>query len=112
MDDSIQETKAFIPRGFQNLNQILNAIILAVITGSVCIFGYFALGVTSDPLSCMASKETNEIWTKGDQTGFVQIGQTFKQSLNWAFAMSLTQLVLVQDFFSGSNAPEKRQRLS
>ena len=83
-----------------------------MIAGGVCIFGYFALGATSDPLSCMAKPDSNEIWTKGDQTGFIQIGQSFKQSLNWAFSMSMLQLVLMQDFFSGSGAPEKRQRLS
>ena len=51
-------------------------------------FGYFALGVTSDPLNCMATETSNEIWKSGDTNGFIQVGAPMRQAFVWAFVMS------------------------
>ena len=48
------------------------AVLYFVTTGFL--FGYFALGVTKDPLACFAKNDSNDIWKAGEKTNFIEVG--------------------------------------
>ena len=111
----ISETKSLINRGIDwtKLEQLFSGVLAVIICILTAGFGYFALCITKDPLSCLASADptANDIVkAPTEQGGFIQVGKTMNQTFTLCFAMSLGQIMLHTTLISSKQGELSRQK--